>query len=209
MRSSLIVCLLLAAACSDPDDGGEIVGTGSGTPPDGAGDGGIDGGRPVDAAPVVGEPANLVGITAAHNAVRAMVQTATALPPVTWSNQLAATALAWASQCIDTQAPAGLVDHSDGATRSAGHPYTVGENIFGTSGTATAQGTVDSWASEKANYNYANNTCSGICGHYTQIVWRDTREIGCALVDCPDLRFGSTVVCNYGPAGNYSGQRPY
>lgn len=208
MRRSLILCLVLAAACSDPDDGGEVVGTGSGSQNDG-GDGGVDGGTPVDAAPVVGEPANLVGITAAHNAVRAAVSTSTPLPPVTWSNQLAATAQAWASQCIDTENPRGLVDHSDGATRSAGFPYAVGENIFGSSGTATAQGTVNSWASEKSNYNYANNSCSGICGHYTQIVWRTTREIGCALVDCPGLQYGSTVVCNYGPAGNYSGQLPY
>ena len=207
MRRSLILCLVLSAACSDPDDGGEVFGSGSGS--GSQSDGGVDGSMPADAAPVVGEPANLVGITAAHNAVRAMVQTSTALPPVTWSNQLAATAQAWASQCVDTQAPAGLVDHSDGATRSAGFPYAVGENIFGTSGTATAQGTVSSWAAEKSNYNYANNSCSGICGHYTQIVWRNTLEIGCALVDCPGLTYHSTVVCNYGPAGNYNGQLPY
>ncbi len=208
MRRSLILCLVLSGACSDPDDGGEVDGVGTGSQAEG-GDGGVDGSVPADAAPVVGEPANLVGITAAHNAVRAMEQTSTPLPPVTWNNQLAATAQAWASQCIDTAAPTGLVDHSTSASRSAGFPYAVGENIFGTSGTATAQGTVDSWASEKSNYNYANNSCSGICGHYTQIVWRTTREIGCALVDCPGLQYGSTVVCNYGPAGNYSGQLPY
>ena len=136
------------------------------------------------------------------------MDTATPLLPVTWSNQLAATAQAWASQCIDTTAPTGLVDHSDGATRSAGFPYAVGENIFGTSGTATAQGPATSWAAEKSNYTYANNSCSGICGHDTQIVWRTTREIGCALVDCPGPTYHSTVVCNYGPAGNYNNQSP-
>ena len=154
----------------------------------------------------VGEPAELAGITLAHNEVRNMVQTANPLPFLTWSDSLAATAAAWAAQCIDNEAPAGLIDHNAG--RSNGHPYYVGENIFGSGGTATAQQAVSSWASEGANYNYATNTCNGVCGHYTQIVWRTTLEVGCALHDCPNLQFGSTIVCDYGPGGN-SGGKPY
>ncbi len=159
-----------------------------------------------DAAPGVGEPPELAGITLLHNQIRLAVDTPTPLPQLVWSDTLAATAQAWANQCIDTAAPAGLIDHNP--NRSQGHPYYVGENVYGTSGTATATGAVMLWASEEANYNYASNTCSGICGHYTQIVWRTSLELGCALSTCPDLTYRSSIVCNYGPGGN-SGGRPY
>jgi hypothetical protein len=113
--------------------------------------------------------------------------------------------------CRDQQGPMGLIDHNPNA--SMGHPYYVGENVFGTSGTArpdTAQQAVTSWASEGARYDHASNTCSGTtCGHYTQIVWRATRKLGCALGDCPGLTFRTSLVCNYGPGGNVNGQRPY
>lgn len=183
-----IVFAILVAACSSDDGGGGI---------DAAGGGGGGGG---------GEPANLAGILAAHNAVRAMVQTTPALPALTWNADLAATAAAWVAMCKDVEAPTGLVDHNGG--RSTGHPYYVGENIYASSGTATGADAVQSWASEKANYNYANDTCNGTCGHYTQLVWRDTLEVGCALGTCAGLTYPSTIVCDYGPGGN-SGGKPY
>ncbi len=153
-----------------------------------------------------GEPAELTGITLAHNQVRNMVDTAQPLPFLTWSNELAATAAAWAAQCIDTDQPIGLIDHNPG--RSDGHPYYVGENIFGSGGGASGDEAVQLWASERANYNYATNSCNGICGHYTQLVWRTTLEVGCALHVCPGLQFGTSIVCDYGPGGN-SGGAPY
>ena len=52
------------------------------------------------------------------------------------------------------------------------------------------------------------NSCSGICGHYTQVVWAASLELGCGLSSCPGLAYGSTIVCNYGPGGN-DGGRPY
>jgi pathogenesis-related protein 1 len=68
---------------------------------------------------------------------------------------------------------------------------------------------VSAWASEAAYYSYDTNTCTGVCGHYTQIVWRSTARVGCAKQDCPSLAFRSTIVCNYAPGGNYVGQKPY
>ncbi|MEO7138026.1 MAG: CAP domain-containing protein [Gemmatimonadales bacterium] len=47
-----------------------------------------------------------------------------------------------------------------------------------------------------------------MCGHYTQLVWRATREVGCALNSCPGPAFPNSIVCNYGPGGN-SGGPPY
>src|SRR5712691_6171246 len=59
---------------------------------------------------------------------------------------------------------------------------------------------------EARNYDYASNRCHGVCGYYTQIVWRDTREVGCGVARGP----GREVwVCDYSPPGNWVGRRPY
>lgn len=153
------------------------------------------------------EPAKLAGITAAHNNVRSGVSTVPPLLPLAWSTTLAATAQAWANQCRDVDAPIGLIDHNP--NRSVGHPYYVGENVFASSGSPyTSSDVVNAWASEVQYYNYAANTCSNVCGHYTQIVWRTTAFVGCARSDCPGLTYRYSVVCNYGPGGN-TGGRPY
>jgi hypothetical protein len=70
----------------------------------------------------------------------------------------------------------------------------VGENIYGSGGNADAQQAVDLWAAEAANY--------------TQIAWRTTLKLGCAMHVCPSLAFGHSIVCDYGPGGN-TGGRPY
>jgi len=75
-----------------------------------------------------------------------------------------------------------------------------GENLFETVGAhASPAQVVREWASEARNYDYASNRCHGVCGHYTQIVWRDTREVGCGVARGP----GREVwVCDYSPPGN-------
>ena len=46
-------------------------------------------------------------------------------------------------------------------------------------------------------------------GHFTQIVWKDTTQVGCATVSCSDLKnvggAAPYTVCNYGTPGNYAG----
>lgn len=194
-RWGLIVVML--AACGG-DDGGA---SSDGGPEDGGGT--TTDGAPADVPGGIGEPPEMMGMTLAHNQVRAMVQTPTPLPPLEWDPSLAATAAAWVAMCQGST----LLSHNP--NRSDGHPYYIGENIYASSGTATAQGAVTSWASEKSDYNYANNSCSGVCGHYTQIVWRTTLKVGCARGSCPNLTYPSTIVCNYGPGGNLNGQSPY
>src|SRR5258705_3429556 len=154
---------IMIAVCA----GGGVQNTaidGNGSSGSGSGDGGNN--PPGDVPGGVGEPAELAGITMFHNQVRAMGQTTPALPFLTWSPALAQTAAQWVAQCTDTEAPIGLVDHNPG--RSTGHPYYVGENIFASGGAANAQQAVQLWAGEKANYDYATNTCPGgnhVCGH--------------------------------------------
>ena len=190
--------LLIVAAC---DSGGAGLDAPGGSGGDGPPGSGTD--AAIDASPGVGEPPELMGITLLHNQMRAMVQTTTPLPALQWEPALAATAAAWVAQCNDTMAPIGLVDHNAG--RSTGHPYYVGENIYASGGAATAQGAMTSWGAEKPNYNPTTGACNGTCGHYTQIVWRTTLKLGCALGSCPGLTYSSTIVCDYGPGGNTGG----
>src|SRR5262249_12464923 len=67
---------------------------------------------------------------------------------------------------------------------------------------------VASWVAEAKDYDYASNTCAPgkVCGHYTQVVWRATEKLGCAVYTCAALTFKSTIVCDYGPGGNTGGK---
>jgi uncharacterized protein YkwD len=116
------------------------------------------------------------------------------LAPLKWSDQLAVVSQRWADHLLARH----QFVHSDS-------PY--GENLFDITGaSATPSLVVKQWASESLNYDHAANSCRGLCGHYTQIVWRESREVGCAVA-----RGGGREVwvCSYDPPGNYLGQRPY
>jgi hypothetical protein len=131
-----------------------------------------------------------------------------ALPPVSWDAILGDSVYNYAIRCVGQ---GGLLMHN--ANRSTdyqalgGDGY-VGENIYGSSGrTVTPDAAVTLWMDEASSYDYASN--SGNAGHYTQVVWRDSVRIGCAIVDCPALTYHNTVICDYAPGGNVNGQRPY
>jgi len=146
----------------------------------------------VAAASAAAADQSLAGqMLAAHNAVRAEVKTR----PLEWSDKLAEAAQNWANRLI--------VEHTLAHQQ---HPN-YGENLFEANGSnATPEEVVKRWAAEASNYDYKTNRCRGACGHYTQIVWRDTRRVGCAVARSP----GREVwVCEYDPPGNYVGQRPY
>jgi hypothetical protein len=61
------------------------------------------------------------------------------------------------------------------------------------------------WAKEARGYDIRANTCSGVCGHYTQIVWAKTRAVGCAVAWNPQRVW----VCDYDPPGKVIGFPPY
>ena len=148
----------------------------------------------------------MAGMTAAHNAVRdALV--GEGLPQLTWSDTLADVAQAFAE----------LLAADGCAFYHSGGDY--GENLAMFGGQdATAQQVVDLWESEQPCYTYGrfmmgdvctdNCDADGQCGHYTQLVWRATLQVGCGVADCSG-GFWEIWVCNYSPAGNVVGQYPY
>jgi len=68
---------------------------------------------------------------------------------------------------------------------------------------------VKDWYSEIEFYNYEKNSCKAneMCGHYTQVVWKDSKEVGCAAYQCGDK--SQVWVCQYHPAGNIIGEKPF
>ena len=47
-------------------------------------------------------------------------------------------------------------------------------------------------------------------GHYTQVVWADTEELGCGMVYYKGTTYYETlIVCNYAKGGNFQGTFAY
>ncbi|MGB5686383.1 MAG: CAP domain-containing protein [Candidatus Electrothrix sp.] len=145
---------------------------------------------------------NPASMVTAHNHWR----TKTGVPALKWSNDLTASAQQWADQLAWSGC---RMKHSTGAN---------GENIFWAGAVQrsddtlsmqeiTEQNVVDAWGNEVKDYDYASNSCHGVCGHYTQVVWKSTKEVGCGKASCPDK--GQIWVCQYTPRGNMIGQKPY
>lgn len=139
-------------------------------------------------------------VLAAHNVERA----AAGVPPLKWSDQLARDARTWADQL----AASGRFEHSpDEPGRDV-----EGENLWaGTAHAFSPEAMVGLWAAEKKNYRpgiFPNNSRSGEVddvGHYTQLIWRASAEVGCATAI---RRSEEYLVCRYSRAGNVYGERP-
>ncbi|MGQ0578400.1 MAG: CAP domain-containing protein [Betaproteobacteria bacterium] len=133
-------------------------------------------------------------VTAHHNKVRADV----GVVPLQWSPALANYAQAWADHLATTIC--GMKHREDGL---------YGENLFqATAGAYTAVDGAKAWESEKTEYHGAVLTRSNWqpVGHYTQMVWRDTRMLGCGEAVCDSTLI---VACNYDPPGNVLGRKPF
>jgi pathogenesis-related protein 1 len=131
---------------------------------------------------------------ALHNQIRANVGVA----PLTWSAKAAAHIQNWVNHLAATRCS---LEHRPN------NQY--GENLFmGTAGYYGVDSAVQSWESEKANYHgepLGNGNLYAV-GHYTQVVWRGTTQVGCAKAICQN---NIIIGCNYEPAGNFFGQKPY
>ena len=126
-----------------------------------------------------------------HNTLRAKHGSAA----LTWSTEVAKVAQEWAEK----------IARED--TMRHRQPNKYGENIFWISGAeATGSMVADSWYSEIKDYNYARPGFGMKTGHFTQVVWKDSKELGCGVAK--SRSDGTYVVCNYNPPGNYAGRFP-
>lgn len=81
----------------------------------------------------------------------------------------------------------------------SGGPY--GENLAIGYGNATAA--VDAWGDEREDYDFGDQGFSESTGHFTQLVWKDTTDVGCGRRLCGEK--GWYLVCEYWPRGNVEG----
>jgi pathogenesis-related protein 1 len=134
-----------------------------------------------------------------HNQVRADVS----VKPVVWSEKLALYAQEWADHLASTSCQ---MEHRPGSGK---WKQQYGENLFvGTAGHYSVADAVAGWESEKKYYKGDAIDSSNFVtiGHYTQVVWKNTKHLGCGSAECNG---NMLVVCNYDPPGNFLGQKPY
>jgi hypothetical protein len=139
-------------------------------------------------------------VLAAHNRERLEL----GLEPLSWNSALAQSAQQWADYLAST----GRFEHAP-----ENHAAPEGENLWaGTKGYFAPEAMVDAWIREKRFFRaglFPDNSITGKVediGHYTQMVWRATTEVGCAEATSTSE---DILVCRYAEAGNYRGERPF
>jgi hypothetical protein len=137
-------------------------------------------------------------MTRGHNAARADVGVA----PLVWDDRLAGDAAAYAA----TLAREHRFEH---AVQPHG-PGREGENLWmGTRGAYRYDEMVGGWVDERRYYraaptpDFSSTGRWGDVAHYTQIVWRGTTAVGCAVASDAESDY---LVCRYSPPGNVVGQ---
>ncbi|KAJ3762743.1 CAP domain-containing protein [Lentinula raphanica] len=122
-----------------------------------------------------------------HNTARAEYGAS----PLVWNSSLYPATQQWANACV--------FQHSGG---------NYGENLAAEAPQGiTVQEGVNLWMDEASQYNYSNPTFSSSTGHFTQVVWKSTTSVACAIGNCSFLGSGTGyLVCRYFPPGNYLGQ---
>jgi uncharacterized protein YkwD len=134
-----------------------------------------------------------------HNAIRAEVFSGSTM---SWSETIASSAQAYA----DILGAKGVMEHD-----ASNDKY--GENLAIASYKISYTDATNMWYAEKPFYHYDENSCDTgeVCGHYTQIIWKDSIELGCgsAIIKTGRFENGVVVVCRYSPSGNWIGDRPY
>jgi len=151
-------------------------------------------------------------ILAVHNAERAAV----GVPPLVWSDKLAADAKTWADYMATTHNFRHDTEHL-GNLGEGENMNAIVYNLGDPPSTAKLQ---EGWVNEKNYYQqWATNSLPKTAnwtgwspGHYNQMVWKTSKEVGCATGFTSGLSTDTRGVfldCRYSPAGNYFGQKPY
>ncbi|XP_054830310.1 serotriflin-like [Eublepharis macularius] len=135
-------------------------------------------------------------IVKTHNDLRKIVDPpASNMLKMTWNEKIAESAKRWANQCKLAISPNNL--------RSINGIF-CGENIFYANYASSWSDVIKMWYKGGSNFKYgvgAIDTKKSIAG-FTQIIWYNSREVGCAVAHCPDTKYPFFYVCQYCPAGN-------
>ncbi len=130
-----------------------------------------------------------------------------------WSDRIALDAQSYAN----TLANSGAFEH-DPKNHEGYDNGVYGENLYAAYPSKPSLSTATkAWVDEKQYYAYGligdESTCeeNQLCGHYTQIIWESTSEVGCAIskYTTGSYKDGYVVVCKYQTPGNYIGETPY
>jgi len=132
-----------------------------------------------------------------------------------WDDALASVAQAYSEKCIwahNANRASDVWTYQDEATfKFDNYSLSVGENIYATTASYTNDSLIagiTDWYNEYSLYTYSDPfTFSDSAGHYTQVVWAETRYVGCGYTVCPtltNLAYDNALflVCDYYPAGN-------
>eukprot|EP01126_Amoeba_proteus_P005850 TRINITY_DN11_c0_g1_i2.p1 TRINITY_DN11_c0_g1~~TRINITY_DN11_c0_g1_i2.p1 ORF type:complete len:390 (-),score=46.49 TRINITY_DN11_c0_g1_i2:106-1275(-) len=140
----------------------------------------------------VTDPALITLLLRQHNQVRTQGQ-----PPLVWNPALATIA----SNVANSNGAAGCRLKHSGTN--------CGENLAQDNIEVGRETLAEPFARSVKMWNdEATSACSG-GGHYTQVIWASTLEVGCAFYKCSgDFYQPVVLACNYNPAGNFNGQNP-
>ncbi|KAI1743238.1 CAP domain-containing protein [Xylaria scruposa] len=81
----------------------------------------------------------------------------------------------------------------------SGGPY--GENLA--IGYPNATASIEAWGDEREKYDFGKPGFSEQTGHFTQLVWKNTTDVGCGRKLCGER--GWYLACEYWPRGNVVG----
>ncbi len=116
----------------------------------------------------------------------------------TYRTQHNASALSWNKTLADYAS--GYLHDVTCDFKHSGGPY--GENLA--MGYRNATDSVNAWGDERRKYDFGEPGFSEETGHFTQLVWRATKGVGCGRRLCGDK--GWYLVCEYWPPGNVGGE---
>jgi uncharacterized protein YkwD len=106
-----------------------------------------------------------------------------------------------AQKYAEKMARTSVFAHSDGKFNGKN----MGENLFACYGMKiTGKMMTDDWYNEVSQYDFNNPGFSDGAGHFTQLVWKGSREVGFGYAQASDGYYYG--VANYYPAGNYLGE---
>ncbi|XP_071551268.1 cysteine-rich secretory protein 2-like [Panulirus ornatus] len=134
-----------------------------------------------------------------HNFFRSKVKPPAAnMLAMGWSSVAAKDAQRWADACK-------LLVHDDEVGRTVEEFGPCGQNIFVATHQVPWFFAVKTWWLEKDNFTYGGKNDLYVIGHYSQMVWHTSHQLGCGLAFCHDAkpRPFYNYVCNYCPIGNF------